>query len=241
MIPDFTRQVTIIINEDNPELTASFTVAECLLTEMSEYFTEACSGTWQGSTSRTLRLLDVDVEAFNSYVCWANRNVLAIDFDFSCGCGEKDRPYALAKLVTLWLLADRLANASLRNAVMDAIIEVRASYGTGGDEEPIQLFPPRMTVSIWSTLAKGRALRRLVIDHYVENVEAEAMKSHWDECHPGFIMSLAIEGLEYGPFEGEAENDQAACDKFKYHEHVDTRHASCEDADYMGVELFHYE
>jgi hypothetical protein len=198
---------------------------------------EACSGTWQGSTSRTLRLLDVDVEAFNSYVCWANRKVLAIDFDFTCGCGEKDHPYAVNKLVTLWLLADRLADAKLRNAVMDAIID----FKVGWSEEPIRLFPPRMTVLIWSTLAKGRALRRLVIDHYVKNVDAEAMKPHWDECHHDFIKSLAMEGLDCGPFEGEAENSQAACGRFKYHEHVNTRDADCEDADYMRVELFHYE
>ena len=193
-IPDFTRQVTIIINEDNPELTAVFTVAECLLTETSKYFEKECSGNWQGSKSRTLRLLDVDVDAFNSYVCWANRKALAIDFDFTCGCGEEDHPYAVAKFVTLWLLADRLADTKLRNAVMDAIVDLQANWGAVDDEELLLLFPPRMTVSIWSTLAKGRALRRLLIDHYTENVTTEVMKPHWDECHPDLIKSLAMEG-----------------------------------------------
>jgi hypothetical protein len=201
---------------------------------MSGYFTYACSEACQGST---LRLLDVDVEAFNSYVCWVNRKVLAIDYDWE---GRDEIPHAVGKLVTLWLLADRLADAKLRNAAMDAIIGLKVSYSRK-DEEPIQLFPPHMTVLIWSTLAKGRALRRLVIDHYVEKVEAEAMKPHWDECHAGFIKSLAMEGLECAPFEGEAEDSQAACDELKYHEHVNTGDADCEDADYIGVELFHYE
>jgi len=215
-IPDFTRQVTIIINEDDPEHTASFTVAECLLTETSKYFIEVCRD-WYDSTSRTLRLLDVDVDAFNSYVCWANRKVLAIDWSFVDG---EIPPQAASKMVTLWLLGDRLADAKLRNAAMDAIIDIRANYGDKEHKEPIQMFPPHMTVPIWSTLAKGRALRRLLIDHYVENVTAEVMKPHWNECHPDFIRSLAMEGLGCGAFEGEAENDQAACDKFKYHEHV---------------------
>jgi hypothetical protein len=238
-IPDFARQVTIIINEDNPELTASFTVAECMLTETSDHFKGACGGDWQGSTSRTLRLLDVDVEAFNSYVCWANRKVLAIDFDFSWA-GEQP-PYAMAKLVTLYLLADRLANSKLRNAVIGAIIEVSDYHGASYDTEPIQIFPPHMTGLIWSALAKGRALRRLLINYYIDNVTAEALGPHCNECHPDFIKSLAMASLEGGPFEGEASNALAACDEFKYHEHIDTQQDDCESADYWMDELFNYE
>jgi hypothetical protein len=106
---------------------------------MSGYFTYACSEACQGST---LRLLDVDVEAFNSYVCWVNRKALAIDYDSE---GRDEIPDAVGKLVTLWLLANRLADAKLRNAAMDAIIGLKASYSRK-DEEPIQLFPPHMTV-----------------------------------------------------------------------------------------------
>jgi hypothetical protein len=214
--------------------TASFTVPQCSLTETSQYFREACGGgRLQVEMSRTLRLLDVDVEAFNSYVCWANRKILAMNFDWD---DEESFPYAMGKLVTLWLLTDRVADAKLRNAVTDAMIDLTNVFSREGEQ--IRLFPPHMTVLIWSTLAKGRALRRLVVDHYVQKVKAKAMEPHWDECHPNFIKSLAAIGMEGGPSEGELGNDQPECPKSKYHEHGGR--TTCEDLDF-GVDNFHFE
>lgn len=124
---------------------------------------------------------------------------------------------------------------------MDAINEEKARYGTDALEEQIHLFPPHMTVLIWSTLAKGRALRRPVIKHYVNNVTAEALGPHSNECHPDFIKSLAMVSLNGGLFEGEANDALAGCDEAKYHEHVDTSLYDCEEADYWKDELFHFE
>ena len=206
---------------------------ECLLTETSKYFIEACDGDWQGSTSCTLRLLDVDNEAFNSYLCWSNRKVLAIDYAKEDGM---DATCAMEKLVALWLLADRLVDAKLRNAVTDTIVDVASDFD--GEEDQVQVFPPHMTVLIWSTLAKGRALRRLVVDHYVQKVKPAAMEPYWDEVHPDFIKSLAVIGMEWGPSEGEeGGNDQPACPVSRYHEHDNPW--LCEEADYEE-QSFHY-
>jgi hypothetical protein len=149
--------------------------------------------------------------------------VLAIDYSWPSGIDES--PEAMDKLV---------------NAVIDAIIGVSKHHGAHYHVTPIQIFPPYM-VLIWSTLAKGRALRRLLINYYRDNVTAEALGPHLNECHPDFIKSLAMMSLGGGPFEGEASNALAACDEFKYHEHIDTQRDHCEGADFWTEELFNFE
>jgi hypothetical protein len=41
-VPDLTKNITIVINEGHPQLTATFTVPESLLIEKSQYFKAAC-------------------------------------------------------------------------------------------------------------------------------------------------------------------------------------------------------
>jgi hypothetical protein len=67
-----------------------------------------------------------------------------------------------------------------------------------------------MTVLVWSTRAKSQALRRLLINYYIENVSAETLGPHLNERRPSFIKSLAMKSLDGGPFEGEAGNALAA-------------------------------
>ena len=52
---------------------------ESLLTEKSEYFTAACRGEWTEATTRTIKLQDINVEAFGSYVFWVHRGELAVE------------------------------------------------------------------------------------------------------------------------------------------------------------------
>jgi hypothetical protein len=44
--------VTVILNEEEPELTARFTIPEALLTESSEYFQAARRNDWKEASSR---------------------------------------------------------------------------------------------------------------------------------------------------------------------------------------------
>jgi hypothetical protein len=164
-VPDLTKHVTIVINEGHPQLTASFTIPESLLTEKSDYFKAACRGVWKEATSRVIKLQDIDAEAFNSYMYWIHRNELAINAKLD----PKDVKSATAyveKFVKLWLLGDRLADCELRDAAMNAIRSVvRDSV-----HPESALLPPPLTVLIFSNLTNGRALRRLVLDNYIIHV-----------------------------------------------------------------------
>jgi hypothetical protein len=55
-----------------------------------------------------------------------------------------------------------------------------------------------MTVLVWSTRAKSQALRRLLINYYIENVSAETLGPHLNERRPSFIKSLAMKSLDGG-------------------------------------------
>lgn len=231
-VPDFTKQVTIIINEDDLDLTASFTVSRCLPIETSKYFREACGVAWQ---SCTVRLRDVDNDAFNSYICWVTRKVLAIYYDWEVDTEPQE---ALSTFVKLWLLADRLDDSKLRNEVMNAVIEVTNTFR--GRAYYDELFPPHMTGLIWSTALKGKALRRYVVDHYIQDVKSEDVEPRWGEFHPDFIKDLAARSLESGNAGGRVDNGLPAPPECTYHDHRSV-HEVCAQADEPEPELFVYD
>jgi hypothetical protein len=186
------KEITIVINEDQPEITASFIVPEYLLIGGpegggSEYFKAACRGEWKEASSRVIKLQEIDTEAFNSYVFWIHKDKVATNTDIGMeGVPHEKAAYPLMeKLVNLWLLGDRLADTKFRNEIMDATIGVIHGLEVVSDEQD-PVFSAATTVLIWSNTTDGRALRRLVVDHYIHMVTLEEMRPQWDEFHPRF-------------------------------------------------------
>jgi len=196
-------------------------VPKSLLVEKSKYFKKyfeiLCRGEWKEATSRVIKLRDIDAKAFKSYVYWIYRNELAIDTDYDvqvtdCDEDAVDHIYTLVKL---WLLGDRFADCKLRNAVMDAITKVTKEFDFENESEA---FPAPMTFRIWSSLTKGRALRRLVLDHYIERVDPGEIEQDLEEFHPDFVKSLAMSSLQCGSWEGQ---NTDMCHMHAYYEHDD--------------------
>lgn len=220
-VPDLTKNVTIVVNEGHPQITASFTVPESLLIEKSDYFKAACRGVWKEATSRVIKLQDIDAEAFNSYIYWVHRNQLAINAKLD----RKDVKSATSyvdKLVRLWLLGDRLGDCEPRDAAMTAILSVVQDSGHPRSE----LLLPPLTVLIFSNLTNGRALRRMVLDTSIMHVSPEQVEQRWNDFHPDFIKSLAMGHLA-PVYEGELARDdhegyEEATDHCYYHEHSET-------------------
>ena len=69
-LPDLSKEVTIIVNEEQPDLEASFHVPESLLTEKSEFFQAACRNEWKEATSRVIKLPEVEPDIFSLYLFW---------------------------------------------------------------------------------------------------------------------------------------------------------------------------
>lgn len=193
-LPDFSKEVTVIINEEQPDLAASFHVPESFLIEHSEFFQAACRGEWREATSRVIKLPDVEPEIFNLYLFWVHRGKLAIRNEWELDdedCLEHGIPDQ-TRLIKLWILADRLADVKLRNATIDEMIAATGWPNVGFD---FPLFTPEMTNIVWSATTAGRSLRRLLLDHYIGDVWAEEMEHNMDEFHPDFFKELMLAAL----------------------------------------------
>ena len=194
-MPDFTKELTIIINEDDPQTTETFTIPEGLLTEHSKFFQAECRDA-SGEAVPVIKLPQVDPDAFRAYLFWIHRSNIPFSITSSSqGVSASDLyPISLA-LANLWLLADRLSTTKLRNDVMKALGRVLADLDhTQGD--PTDIFPPSMTVLIWPATTKGRSLRKLVIDYYTSKVPVAQIDEHIQEYHPEFIEELTQKIVE---------------------------------------------
>lgn len=181
------------------------------MTETSDFFKAACRGTaWIESTSRIIKLPDVEHDVFNAYLLWVHRQ------EFPTAHAD-DALELIDDLVRLWLLADRLSDERLCNAVIDAIlVELNDSITT------MNAFPPELAAQIWSATTPGRSLRRLVIDYYAKHVRVKFVKAEMAEYHPDFTKDLMVKAMEIVE-----DDDHNICpskrDPYFYHEY-DPRH-----------------
>lgn len=181
---DVTEEVRIVINEWKPERTAAFVVPQELLTEKSEFFRTTCSKEVRLYDGPHIMIQDVDPEIFKAYLHWVYRGMVAVSsgFDGQPRSAAQAEP-TIKELVELWLLADRFSDSKLRNSTMDALREVAGSIYKA-DADWTAAFPPSMTVRIWPSTTKGRALRRFVVDIYQSRVTIEILDQVRSSCHP---------------------------------------------------------
>jgi hypothetical protein len=164
---------------------SAFTIPECLLTETSEFIKAACHGTaWIESSSRTMKLPEIEPEVFNAYLLWVHRQELP-------AARADDALELIEDLTRLWLLADRLVDFRLRNAAIDAIIAELNDFTTS-----MNAFPPELAAQVWSVTTPGRPIRRLIVDYYAKHVYATVVKAEVAEYHPDFTMDLLVKAIE---------------------------------------------
>lgn len=158
-IPDFTKMFTIIVGDEdelgieNP--LATFSLPEALLNEESAFFKAASCNSWEEASSRVIKLPEVEVSTFNSYILWASRQKVAVDEGSEPLGNAQPRQTAKRMLAysKLWLLADRLADTELRNAVMDSMASALAPITLGwhssdGQMPSTKAFPQSTTTLI---------------------------------------------------------------------------------------------
>ena len=86
------------------------------------------------------------------------------------------------------------------------------------------LFPPDLTVLIWSATTAGRSIRRMVIDYYITYVCVEGVEKNMYEHHPDFLKELMLAALHvvdnispHGLIPAE-KTEKSGC---YYHDHVE--------------------
>ena len=192
---DFTDTLTLVINEDQPDRKATFTVPETLLTEKSEFFKAACRNEWREVSSRIVKIPEVDGDAFNAYLNWVYRDRVAVGYHHPLAGRSYtafESNFALHDLIQLCLLADRFVDVQLRNLTVNAILCVLGRV-YGDDEDWSAAITPDMIALVWSSTTAKRALRRLIVDFYAQYVKAERLERARDELHPEFVKDLMME------------------------------------------------
>lgn len=219
-VHDLSKNVTIIINEEQPDLTATYHVPEEFLVEKSQFFQAACRNEWKEAKSRLVKLPDVDPAIFNYYLLWVYRGRLPVrnEWDVYCDGWEDDAIAVQSDLVKLWILADRLADVRLRNAIMDEMVTATSIFEFPG----FVLFRPEMTVLAWPETTAGRPLRRLILDYYVFYVYASDVEQDVDKHHPEFVKELMLASLRMVDERCEDWLYPKEKDRCHYHEHDET-------------------
>ena len=224
---DFSNTLTIVINEDQPEHTASFTVPEKLLTEKSEFFKAACRNGWKEASSRTVKVPEVDTSTFKAYIHWICKEQISISsqltLDGEPNTAAESGP-VLCDLAQLWLLADRFADTLLRDLTINAMLRV-----TGRVYADYQNWTKGITSDmiehVWSKTTARRALRRFIVDLYAEGVEPKHLEWIKDELHPEFIKDLMMKAMRIN--NGDDYTTLFSHEVCYYHEHDDGDTSCC--------------
>lgn len=171
------------------------------MTEHSDFFEAACRGEWKEATAGTIEIPDVDNQTFYAYLYWIHKEKIPFETDYdldecpSSSLYDHEASATLDEIIKLWLLADRLVTAKLRNAAADAILSILKIINPGSDMEDV--FPAYMINMIWSATTKDRAIRRIVIDFYACMVHPKVFEDSMEneEYHLEFLKDLASKGL----------------------------------------------
>lgn len=136
-------------------------------------------------------------DTFHAYVYWIHKEKVPFDIDCDRGAcpaiyDDEARP-TLDEIIKLWLLADRLMTAKLRNAAADAIDSILDIIDPESDMQDV--FPASTIALIWPATTKDRAIRRIVIDFYAYMVYPETIEDNLEHYHPEFVRELALKAL----------------------------------------------
>jgi hypothetical protein len=155
---------------------------------------------------------------------WIYKEKIPVDTD----CDRRDCPnlydqdavHTLDEIIKLWLFADRLMTAKLRNAAADAILRILELLSEDSDME--QVFPASTINLIWFCTTKNRAVRRLVVDFYVYWVRPEDIENSIEDYHPDFVKDLALQGL--GISQRSVKNQDPTSQRSGHHHELDKPH-----------------
>lgn len=186
-------ELSIIINEEDPQTTATFTVPEAMLTEHSDLFKAACRDV-SPATARVIKLPQVDPDTFRAYLFWIHGGTIAFNITWQ-NVSASDLYPASLELAKLWLLADRLTTLKLRHDIMVALHRVLSALDHA-QGDPTAIFPPSMIMFIWPGTTPGRSLRKMVIDYYATKVPIHLVEERFEEYHSDFVQELTQKIME---------------------------------------------
>jgi len=142
---------TIIVGPEK----ISHAVHQQALVRSSGFFRAACNGNFKEAEEKTIRLPEMDKEAFKSYVQWAYTNEVAVKADDDPG-DDAEQEARWNSLARLYGATHILLDIALRNAIIDRLILLH------GNRTP----NVRMVNAIYKLTTADCKLRALVTDRW---------------------------------------------------------------------------
>lgn len=206
---DYVDTITVLVGANEN----AYTIHESALTARSAFFRAAIAGGFKESGERVVRLPEVDVESWATYVHWIYSHEI-ITLDPSEVEGDQTGSKRKNQLIHLYTLADILDDMSLRNEVVDSYKELAQESMNWNSASLPQLL---------SSIPEHSKFRKLILDYAlrVPDSSAEFLKEHGEQLPRSFLVEIATAVLNAGVDKGNftAPANKPAC---AYHEHDDS-------------------
>ena len=116
--------MTVLVGKDKKE----YLLHRCFAPKTSEFFEKALSGNWKESEDKTIKIHDFEPDVFDDYLQWVYTSVVPIETGSILESSESGKLAEIRKrrnqLTDLYVLGYFLLDTSLRNTIVDAIIQV---------------------------------------------------------------------------------------------------------------------
>lgn len=135
-----------------------FTVHEDVLVRSSKFFRAACNGGFKEAKEKIVRLPDLEVATFKTYIHWAYVGDIASSVVDAIE-QDKDGQKRMMEAVKLYVAGDVLDDQQLRNASMDYLVEVSVT---------LKIFPGlEIVAEAWRNTTNTSLLQKALLDKYL--------------------------------------------------------------------------
>ncbi|KAK5137755.1 hypothetical protein LTR08_007327 [Meristemomyces frigidus] len=179
---DFSEEITVLVGADEKR----FMCHKAIICSHSKFFRAACSKGFKEGEEKLVRLPEVDADVFPRYLQWAYSGEVVVA---SAEEVATDRGMRL-DLVQLYILAEYLADALLRNAITDLLRTVYTVAETGPGAAVLCL--AYQTTSDKCTLQKLMLGWHLGTSGIKYNVLGEWYDDHGQSLPVAFYMGMTI-------------------------------------------------
>ena len=214
---DYSTDITVLVSKEEKRFTLHTSVA----TANSAFFRAACNGKFQEAADKTIRLPEVQSADFETYMQWAYTGMIVLKNEATNVAtneatneatqdDRRAKKLALHKELTrLYVLADRVDDMCLRNAVIDEFIN-------RGDRSGLGVFS---TSFAYKHTPDGSTLRALIANTYASLAPWNRLGNNFKEnkarMHEDFIFDMLVLCIQGGATRPTWQN------RCEFHEHND--------------------
>lgn len=164
-----------------------FRVNKTVLTDISAFFRTALNGSWSESVTAKIELPEEDTFIFALFVDYAYSRRLFSFWNACTGDGDHNSKPRLSTLVHLYIMADRLQAAKLKNEVIN-VLHCRLEEVPTMSVETHQM--------VFDELPQGSPLRRFVLHAWMHGAHNHRFPQRLVEDVPALAFKLLNQTLK---------------------------------------------